>query len=404
MVERSGCARGGASTTLWVLFALRVCSIDAFARAPIRRVSAHLGRRFLELGDPGPRHDLEVRRLLGERLTLLLEATFDAHLRHRVDRGGAFLRRGDDLLGLDARLADGAAGSWPWIAVAVGFNVLSFAAYVALFRGVIGDNVASLDWKESYQITMAGLAASRIVSAGGAGGVVLSYWALRKAGMERAEAARRMVAFMVLLYSVYIATVIIFGVLLRTGVLPGEAPVSVTIVPAAIAGGLAIVLLLIALIPGDLQGRLSFDGQSRVMRLVVKLSTVPATVAQGIRTARAFLRNPRKGGLAMGGAIGFWAANIGILWASFEAFGESVPIGVIVMGFFVGMVGNLIPDPAGVGGVDAGLIGTFVIFGFPADTVIAAVLVYRMIRLLAAAAAGHHRLHPVAQDGGEVGE
>lgn len=283
------------------------------------------------------------------------------------------------LIGLEDAIQKIGEGSWPWIAVAVGFNVLAFGAYVALFRGVIGDEVNSLDWKESYEITMAGLAASRLVSAGGAGGVVLSYWALRKAGMPRPEAARRMVAFMFLLYSVYIVAVILFGILLRTGVLPGDAPVSVTIVPAAIAGGLAIALVLIALIPGDLQGRLSFDGQSRVMRLMVKLSSVPATVSQGIRSARAFLRDPRKGGLAMAGAVGFWAANIGILWASFEAFGESVPIGVVVMGFFVGMVGNLIPDPAGVGGVDAGLIGTFVIFGFPADTVIAAVLVYRLI-------------------------
>lgn len=283
------------------------------------------------------------------------------------------------LIGFEDAIQKMGDGSWPWFAVAVGFNVAAFAAYVALFRGVIGENVVSLDWRESYQITMAGLAASRLVSAGGAGGVVLSYWALRKAGMQRAEAAKRMVAFMVILYSVYIAAVIIFGVLLRTGVLPGDAPVSVTVVPAAIAGGLAIVLLLIAMIPGDLQGRLSFDGQSRVMRLLVKLSSVPATVSTGIQTAREFLRDRRKGGLAYGGAIGFWAANIGILWASFEAFGESVPIGVVVMGFFVGMVGNLIPDPAGVGGVDAGLIGTFVIFGFDAETVIAAVLVYRLI-------------------------
>ena len=283
------------------------------------------------------------------------------------------------LIGLEDAIEKLGEGSWGWIAVAVGFNVAAFGAYVALFRGVIGENLVNLDWRESYQITMAGLAASRLVSAGGAGGVVLSYWALRKAGMARPEAARRMVAFMVLLYSVYILAVIIFGVLLRTGVLPGDDPVSVTIVPAAIAGGLAIALILIALIPGDLQGRLSFDGQSRVMGWIVKLSAVPATLAQGIRTARAFLHDRRKGALAVSGAIGFWAANIGILWASFEAFGESVPIGVVVMGFFVGMVGNLIPDPAGVGGVDAGLIGTFVIFGLPVATVIAAVLVYRLI-------------------------
>ena len=50
---------------------------------------------------------------------------------------------------------------------------------------------------------MAGLAATRLFSAGGAGGIVLTYWALRKAGMPRARRRRRMVAFLVLLYAVY---------------------------------------------------------------------------------------------------------------------------------------------------------------------------------------------------------
>lgn len=283
------------------------------------------------------------------------------------------------VIGLEDAIEKLEEGSWPWFVVAVGFNVLAFGAYVAQFRGVIGANVVRLDWRESYQITMAGLAASRLLSAGGAGGVVLSYWALRKAGMERSEAARRMVTFLVLLYAVYVAAVIVFGILLRTGVLPGEAPVSVTVVPAAIAGGLALAAILIALVPGDLRGRLSFDGRGKLGQLAVRASSIPATISQGIRTAWAYVRSPRKGGLAISGAIGYWAANIGILWASFEAFDESVPIGVLVMGFFVGMVGNLIPDPAGVGGVDAGLIGAFLIFGIPADTVIAAVLIYRLI-------------------------
>ena len=61
------------------------------------------------------------------------------------------------------------------------------------------------------------------------------------------------------------------------------------------------------------------------------------------------------------------------------AFGVALPIGVLVMGFFVGMAANLAPDPAGVGAVDGGLIGAFVIFGESASTVIAAVLVYRLI-------------------------
>jgi uncharacterized membrane protein YbhN (UPF0104 family) len=56
-----------------------------------------------------------------------------------------------------------------------------------------------------------------------------------------------------------------------------------------------------------------------------------------------------------------------------------VPIVVIVQGFFVGMAANLIPAPAGVGAVYGGLIGAFVIFGFPASDVLAAVLIYRLI-------------------------
>ena len=57
---------------------------------------------------------------------------------------------------------------------------------------------------------MAGLAATRLFSAGGAGGIVLTYWALRKAGWRR-QGCRRMVAFIVLLYAVYMLTLLING-------------------------------------------------------------------------------------------------------------------------------------------------------------------------------------------------
>ena len=143
-----------------------------------------------------------------------------------------------------------------WIAAALGFNVLAFAAYVALFRGVVGEWVVHLDWRESYQITMAGLAATRLFSAGGAGGIVLTYWALRKAGMERRESACRMVAFLVVLYAVYLLALVVFGVLLRTGVLSGEAPAGLTIVPAAVAGVVIVIVLALTLLPDDFERRI----------------------------------------------------------------------------------------------------------------------------------------------------
>ena len=94
------------------------------------------------------------------------------------------------------------------------------------------------------------------------------------------------------------------------------------------------------------------------------------------------MRNPgggSGGGLAIAGAIGYWAANVGILWASFHGYGVSVPLGVVVMGFFVGLVANLVPGaPAGVGAVDAGMIGVFVLFGYNGTEVFPAILTYRL--------------------------
>jgi uncharacterized protein (TIRG00374 family) len=95
----------------------------------------------------------------------------------------------------------------------------------------------------------------------------------------------------------------------------------------------------------------------------------------------AFIRDPSRGGLALLGAVGFWATQIGILWASFKAFDAHVPLAVVVQGFFVGMAANMLPTPGGVGAVDAGLIGTFAVFGVSGlgATVIPAVLVYRLV-------------------------
>jgi uncharacterized protein (TIRG00374 family) len=276
--------------------------------------------------------------------------------------------------------------TWYWILIAIGFNVVAFAAYVALFRGVLGgtrdDEVhRRLDLRASYQITMAGLAATRIFSAAGAGGLVLTYWALRKAGMPRRRAACRMVAFLVMTYFVYTAALVIFGVLLRTGVLPGDDPLAGTVVPAAISGGVIALFLMIALIPDDFERRIRhYAGGYRRARYLQRIAKGPATLATGVRTAIAYIRHPGRGLPAVGGAVGFWAANIGILWASFEAFGGDVPVGVLVQGFFLGMAANLIPSPAGgVGAVDAGMIGAFALFGIDDSVVFPAVLTYRVI-------------------------
>jgi uncharacterized protein (TIRG00374 family) len=285
------------------------------------------------------------------------------------------------LVGLGNALAKLGDAEPIWIAVALAFNVVAFGTYIALFKAVVGGDALRLTWKETYEINMAGLAATVIFSAAGAGGIALTYWALRKAGMGRRDVGRRMVAFLTLHYAFYPLAIILFGVLLRTGVLHGEASVELTIIPAAIAGVVLALGLLLALIPIDLGQRIARHVQGEQGQSIARaIGKVPSTFAEGFRFALGLFAHPSQGGLAVLGAAGFWAANIGILWACFHAFGVHVPLAVVVQGFFLGMVANLFPfAPAGVGAVDAGMIGAFVLFGIPEDTVFPAILIYRLV-------------------------
>lgn len=285
------------------------------------------------------------------------------------------------VVGLEDALGKLDDAELPWIIVALAFGIAMFGTYITLFRGVVGGDVLPLTWREAYEINMAALAASRLFSAGGAGGIALTYWALRKAGMDARRSTQRMVVFLALQYTFYPLAIIICGVLLRTGVVSGKSSLELTIIPAAIAGVIMLLGLLVALIPNDLERRIArwAEGHRRV-GLARRLARGPEALADGLRKAFDLMRHPRRGAPALLGATGFWATQIAILWASFKAFGISVPIAVLVQGFFLGMVANLIPFvPGGVGAVDAGLIGAYVLFGLPEATCFAAVLIYRLI-------------------------
>ncbi|MGZ4271306.1 MAG: lysylphosphatidylglycerol synthase transmembrane domain-containing protein [Solirubrobacteraceae bacterium] len=268
-------------------------------------------------------------------------------------------------------------GDPTWLVVALAFECLSFGGYVALFRTVFVRPGGPIDWKASYQITMAGLAATRLFAAAGAGGIALTAWALRQSGMPRRVVANRLLAFMVLLYSVYAAALVLVGLGLYTGVLSGSAPFAITVVPAifgliCFAGAGAM-----AFVPGDAERWLTgwSRGESRLRRALAGVVTVPASVATGIREAIALAREGRWGVL---GGVAWWGFDIAVLWACFHAYGsDTPPIGVIIMAYFVGMIANTLPLPGGIGGVDGGMIGAFAAFDVPFGYATVAVLTYR---------------------------
>ena len=266
-------------------------------------------------------------------------------------------------------------GNGWWFALAAFLEVCSFAGYIALFRAVFVRGEGRIGWRESYEITMAGLAATRLLASGGAGGIALTAWALRRSGMERRIAACRMIAFMALLYGVYMLTLVIDGLGLYLGVIPGRAPFAITIVPAIFGGAVMIIFLSVSLLPGDFDRLVKhWSHGGRLGRFARTLAAAPATAASGVRTALSLLRSRDP---MLLGAVAWWGFDIAVLWAAFHAFGASPPKGVIVMAYFVGMLGNTLPLPAGIGGVDGGMIGAFTAFGIDFEVSIVAVLAYR---------------------------
>jgi uncharacterized protein (TIRG00374 family) len=268
-------------------------------------------------------------------------------------------------------------GSPIWLGLAVVFTVGMFAGYVLLFQGVYGRAAEGrLTLRESYQVCMAGLAATRLFSAGGAGGIVLTAWAMRGAGLRRRVVADKTISFLVLTYLVYTTCLVVFGYGLRFGVFPGPDPFTMTVIPATLALIATVLGLSIAFVPTDFERRLQTLAlrHGRTGRLAQRLATLPATASSGIRDALHHLRSKDP---ALLGAVVFWACQIAVLWACFEAFGASPPLAVLVLGFFIGMLGNLLPLPGGIGGVDGGMIGAFAAFNVDTGLAVVAVLAYR---------------------------
>ncbi|MGI8559246.1 MAG: lysylphosphatidylglycerol synthase transmembrane domain-containing protein [Solirubrobacteraceae bacterium] len=269
-------------------------------------------------------------------------------------------------------------GNPAWIVGAGALELLSFGGYVMLFRTVFlrDSRPGRIDWATSYEITMAGLAATRLFAAAGSGGVALTAWALRRSGMERRAVASRMVAFMTILYGVYMLVLVVVGIGLRTGLLPGGGSFAITVLPATFGASAIALMLGMSLLPADVERRLESWSRrgGRGAKILARLATVPALAASGVRGALAIVRERD---VRVLGALAWWGFDVAVLWASFHAFGAAPPFFVITMAYFVGMLANVLPLPGGIGGVDGGMIGALIAFGVDGGLAVVAVLVYR---------------------------
>jgi uncharacterized protein (TIRG00374 family) len=265
-----------------------------------------------------------------------------------------------------------------WLALGAVLECLSVAGYAVLFRTVFGRDVPRVDWRASIQIPLAGIAAIRLLAAAGAGGVAVTAWALSRAGLSSRVIACRMVASYVVQYFVYMGAIIVCGLGLRAGALSGGAPFLLTTIPALLCIFIIALVASMALVPQDFERRLSTMATraGRVGRIASRFATAPATVGAGVRTALGLMRERRLGLL---GAVAYWGFDIAVLGVCFRAFGTVVPAAVLIIGYFLGTLGSLLPLPGGIGGVEGGMIGAYVAFGVSADSAVIGVLAYRAL-------------------------
>jgi uncharacterized protein (TIRG00374 family) len=255
-----------------------------------------------------------------------------------------------------------------WVALAVALEGLSCVSYVLMFRPIFCRN---MPWRTSWEIGLAELGAGSIVPASGAGGLALGAWILRQGGMPAQRIASRSVAFFLIKSSVNFVAVAVLGTVMALGLAGPDLSLWLTAVPAAAA---LVVIGVILVVP-----RLGVPeaAPADASRLRKAWWHARKALVGGTREAVGIIRS--RNVLVISGAVGYWAWDNAVLWATFHGFGYSPPLTVILMGYLIGQLGGLLPLPGGLGGIDGGLIGTLIVFGTPAAATAAAVLVYRVI-------------------------
>jgi uncharacterized membrane protein YbhN (UPF0104 family) len=267
------------------------------------------------------------------------------------------------------------AGAQPgWLVVAAVLEVASCAGYVLAFRAVF---CRRMSWRTSTEIGLSELAANSLLSVGGAGGLALGAWILRRGGLPAGLIARRTVAFFLLTSLANVGFLIIGGVGLATGILHGTHDPLLGLIPAV----LGVIGIALALAAGSLAGTLGRRASGE------RLSKIARTVAEGVEEAARLLRTGDLGLLV--GSAGYMLFDVAMLGVCFVTFGNDVPpAGVLLVAYIIGQLGGLIPLPGGIGGVDGGLIGTLVLYGVDATDAAVAVLAYRALVLTIPAALG----------------
>ncbi len=234
------------------------------------------------------------------------------------------------------------------MAAGVGLEVLSCAGYVVLFGlvfGMLGKRLVS-------RLSLSELAVNSVVSVSGLAGLALGAWVLRSKGISVERIAKRSVLIFVLTSAVNVGAVVVIGLPMWLGLLPGSRNPLLTLLPAAAALAAILGTLALAAWARRAASRRPLE-QGRWAVTLVALSG-------GVQDA---LRLIREHDWRLLGAVGYWLFDNLALYACLAAFGHAPAFWVVAMAYLVGMLANSLPIPGGFVAVEGGLVGMLVLFG-----------------------------------------
>jgi uncharacterized membrane protein YbhN (UPF0104 family) len=258
--------------------------------------------------------------------------------------------------------------SLAWVGAALAGEVLSVVGYVVLFDLVFGRLGKDL----TSRLSLAELAVNSVVSVSGVGGLALGAWVLRSRGVSVARIAKRSVLIFVLTSAVNVGAVVVIGVPMWLGLLPGSRDPLLTLLPAALA--LAAILGTLALAAWARRAAARRPSRDHG-RSAVALAALSGGVEDAVRVIR-------QHDWRLLGAVAYWLFDTLTLYACLAAFHHATSFWAVAMAYLIGMLANSLPIPGGFGAVEGGLVGMLLLFGTrPASFAVAAVVVYRAISL-----------------------
>ncbi len=269
-----------------------------------------------------------------------------------------------------------------WLAAGVVLKLASGMGYVAIFRVTF---CRRMNWRVSTEVGMSELGANAVLPAGGAGGLALGAWALKRGGMANEEIARRTAAFFMLTSVANFGFVVLVGGALATGLFSGESNLLLTALPALLALAAIAGALMAGRTAPALHARVREAEQGPARRTTLLWKTLSA-VADGVNETVSLLREHDL--VLIAGILAYLVFDLLVLWTSFKAFGAAPSLAIITIAYLLGELGGLIPIPGGIGGVDAGLVGALVLYGVALTPATSAVLAYRAIFLWVPAITG----------------